>query len=195
MPKASGWLLFLSASAEGRVMDVSDLVASATWLLAFVFALSGVVKLYRPVPAAVAMVNFGITNDVRKRLAMLVGVVELAVAVGLAVHWRIAGYAAAGLLALFAFLISRALIRGGSFDCGCFGVEDTPISRLTLLRTLALLGVAAFILVRWEAGSAPPLAAVVAACAAFGYGLLLSRLSPLVRWNAIVFTRRVERGA
>jgi len=44
------------------------------------------------------------------------------------------------LLLLFAGLIVRALAKGETFSCGCFG-GSAPVGNLTFLRVVALLGV------------------------------------------------------
>jgi uncharacterized membrane protein YphA (DoxX/SURF4 family) len=113
---------------------------TALWFLALVFAWSGVVKLRRPVSAALAIVDFGLTKRVYPSLGWLVGLGEtllaLALAAGLFPPLALSG--AAILLWFFSALIGRSLLAGKSFACFCFGDSGSALSRATLARTGAL---------------------------------------------------------
>ena len=163
----------------------------ATWFLALVFLWSGVVKLARPAPAAVAIARFRVLRNPRSLHGSLLGAFETALAVAL-----VAGQAmpvvlglTAALLAAFAALIARSLAAGERFPCMCFGQQDEGLSAWTLLRTAAL-GALAVLLLTAGAGSAAraPLDeetwfALVTAGAALMTLVTLGRAPRLARMN------------
>jgi hypothetical protein len=112
----------------------------AVWILAIVFAWSGVAKLRRPTLAAVAIRDFGVLRRVRPGLGSALGAAELLVALTLATGTLAVVFLpiTAGLLWFFVLLIARSLLSGEDFACFCFGETDSRLSRLTLVRTGAL---------------------------------------------------------
>ena len=64
---------------------------------------------------------------------------------------RTAGWMIAGMMVVFLVALSIALARGMDMSCGCFAsqgaVDEDPISRLTVVRDLAWLGLALFVMV------------------------------------------------
>jgi hypothetical protein len=112
------------------------------WMLAATFVLAGVAKLRRPVLAALAMVDFAVASRVRLWTGSALGAAEVMIAVALVVPplHVFGALSATALLWFFTLLIARALVRGASFSCACFGPLDSPISRTTLLRTSILAG-------------------------------------------------------
>jgi hypothetical protein len=52
-----------------------------------------------------------------------------------------------GLLVVFTWLLARAVARGDSFGCACFGASDEAIGPGTVARTAALLALAVLALV------------------------------------------------
>jgi Methylamine utilisation protein MauE len=113
-------------------------------LVGAVLLLSGFSKLRHPIAAALAIVRFGLLPSVHVWAGRLAGVLEIAVAMGLVV-WPTVAFpllAAIALLTFFVVLIVKALIRGDTFHCACFGAHGEPISLATLARTLALSFVA-----------------------------------------------------
>ena len=113
------------------------------WLLAGVFTLSGIVKLRKPVLAAMAMVDFGVVGRVYPLLGSVLGAVEmlLAFALALKIIPRLTLLFTTLLLIFFTLLIARSLWTGKDFACYCFAETDEKLSRWTLARTgvLALL--------------------------------------------------------
>lgn len=136
-----------ASALESLVLGVARFLASteaagiAVWVLAFVFAISGTSKIRRPLPAAVALVDFGVARSVRQWRGSTLGVAETALAVWLASGFArpVALFAALLLLATFVFLISRALVRGETFECACFGESTSTLSAATLVRSGLLL--------------------------------------------------------
>ncbi len=161
----------------------------AVWVLAVVFAWSGIVKLRQPALAAMAMVDFGILRRVRPGLGAALGAAEtlLAVSLALGVFPALTLPVAAGLLWLFVALIAHSLLSGEEFACFCFGNADSELSRLTLVRTgaLALLASAlAFAPAGAYPGFGPAgILQAVSAVALVGTLALAARIPKLLRWN------------
>lgn len=124
----------------GRFVRSDGGAGIASWILVVVFSVSGASKIRRPLPAAVAMADFGVVRTVRESLGVALGVAETFVAAGLAsgVARSAALAVAAALLVIFVFLIARSLAAGERFSCACFGGSTAPLSWLTLLRTASL---------------------------------------------------------
>ena len=123
-------------------------------VLGILFLYSGAGKLRRPWLTAMAIVDFGATTHPHERLGRSLGVGECLLGFGLVLTPRIASplmtvvaALAAVLLWIFAAAIARALRSGRSFACACFGNTDSPLSRLTLLRTTGLATLATFVAV------------------------------------------------
>jgi peroxiredoxin/uncharacterized membrane protein YphA (DoxX/SURF4 family) len=128
-------------------MDLMLLVARL--VLAAVFAVAGIAKLLDQPGARQALTGFGVPTRLAPPLALLLPVVELAVAVALlplaSAWWGAAG--AFGLLCLFLAAIAISLARGQAPDCHCFGqLHSEPAGWSTLLRNAGLAAVAAFVL-------------------------------------------------
>lgn len=122
--------------------------------LAAVFALAAVTKLGRRAETESTLAAFGIPTGLRRPVAVALPLAELAVAVALlpAASTPYAAVAAVLLLAGFSFAVARVLVRGEQVDCNCFGsLGSDEVSRSTLLRDLALLVPAAFLVaVTWS---------------------------------------------
>jgi uncharacterized membrane protein YphA (DoxX/SURF4 family) len=107
---------------------------------------AGVLKLRGPAAFATEIANYQLFPGVAPYLAAMLPVVEIVIGLGLVaapLAWRRA--AALGALALFvAFTVAvgAAYFRRINIDCGCFGTGGGPITALTLLRNLALMGAA-----------------------------------------------------
>ncbi len=163
----------------------------AIWVLAIIFAWSGIAKLRRPTLAAMAMMDFGILHRIRPRLGSALGAVELSLALFL-----ISGTlpmlflpVTAGLLWFFVLLIARSLWSGQDFACFCFGEADSKLSSSTLVRTAALAVLASVLAVApVQAGtyadfSETYVLQAVWAAAFVGAILLSSQIPRLLRWN------------
>lgn len=118
---------------------------AAAIFLGLIFAISAVPKLRRPELAAMAILDFGVTQRVHRSAGLALGAGELALAVvlaaaaGTASQLRFIPMAlAAILLWTFVFLIGRALRSAERFSCFCFGDTEDSISVSTLTRSSAL---------------------------------------------------------
>jgi len=118
--------------------------------LALVFLLSSVPKIRRPELAALAMVDFGVVEEPRRRVGLGAGVGELTLALTLA--FAATSSSAAGrliptvcgalVLWYFVALIARALRMPERFACFCFGNAESSISAWTMARTVGMALVA-----------------------------------------------------
>jgi len=180
-----------------RILGEPSAHGVAVWVLALIFAWSGVAKLRRPALAAMAMVDFGVLRRARPRFGWALGAAELLLATCLAlgVLPRLVPIATAGLLWVFALLIARSLWSGESFPCFCFGEADSRISRLTLLRTGGLAVLASVL-----AAVGPPEGTVVgldvidalqavSAAALIGLVVLAVKIPGLLRWNKNLYAK------
>jgi Methylamine utilisation protein MauE len=160
----------------------------AVWVLAIIFVWSGLAKVRRPALAAMAMNDFGILRRIRPRLGGALGAVELLVALSLIIGAFpvLILPVTAGLLWFFVLLIARSLWAGRDFSCFCFGDADARLSRLTLVRTIALALLASALVVapiRYAGFDQVYLFQAVCAAALVGAIVLASRIPRLLRWN------------
>jgi hypothetical protein len=188
----NGFEAALSLVAEGiRLVTAPSGQGVAIWVLGIVFAWSSITKLRRPVLAAIAIVDFGISRRVMPRLGRALGAAELSLALLLVTGTlpKVFVPAAAGLLWLFVLLIARSLWVGKRFACFCFGETDSKLSRLTLVRTATLALLASVLSVTWPPTAAYPqinstYALQAASAAAIVGTVVLGSLIPkLLRWN------------
>ena len=114
--------------------------------LGIVLASAALAKLASPRESIGALDSFGFREGPLRPIAWAALIaIELALAVAVALGSDAAAYAAAGLMAMFAALTVSALLRGrAGAPCACFGPRSR-VSRLGVLRNLALA--AAFALV------------------------------------------------
>ena len=187
------------------LLERPDVHAAGVWLLAIVFAVSGAAKLRRPLPAALAMSDFGLVPSPERRYGIAAGTVEAALAVALAAAAVAHATAvplvafAAALLWLFTALLASAVRADRAMACACFGNGD-QVGRSTVLRTAALAIFATLLTVAGaDAAASESVATVVRelclAAALAGAALLLARTPRLVRWNRDPFATgaRVRR--
>jgi uncharacterized membrane protein YphA (DoxX/SURF4 family)/peroxiredoxin len=116
-------------------------------VLAAVFAVAGAAKLRDLAETRRAVAGFGAPAPLQAPLAVVLPLVELAIAGALFVPAlaRWAALAALALLLVFCAVIVRALARGSAPDCNCFGgLTQTEVGRGTLARNLLLGALAAF---------------------------------------------------
>ena len=163
----------------------------AVWVLATVFAWSGIAKLRQPTLAAMAMMDFGVLRGVRPRLGAAFGAAELLLALSLATGTLPTVFlpVTAGLLWFFTVLIARSLFAGEDFACFCFGDGDSGLSRLTLARAAALALLASVLAIAlpttetYAGFSETYLLQAVSAVALVGAIVLGAQVPRLLRWN------------
>jgi peroxiredoxin/uncharacterized membrane protein YphA (DoxX/SURF4 family) len=119
-------------------------------LLAIVLATAGVAKLRDQRGSRRALVGFGVPQALAPAVSLALPLAEIATAVALVLRpsarWGAVG--ALLLLLLFAAGISRALRRGITPDCHCFGqLHSAPAGRGTLIRNGVLAGLAIVLVV------------------------------------------------
>lgn len=123
-------------------------VSLSQLLLCVVFAVAAVAKLADRSGTRRAIEAFGVPPRLAPAGALLLPVVELAIAAALvpAATARWAALAAVALLAIFSVAIVRTLRAGSAPDCNCFGgLTQTEVGRGTLVRNLLLGAIAAFV--------------------------------------------------
>jgi len=116
--------------------------------------LAGMLKARAPGAFATEIANYQLWPAVAPYVAATLPMIELGLGVALIAAprgWRrAAAFGAALLLAGFTFAVGSVYFRGLNIDCGCFGTGGGPITFVTILRNLTLLGVA-LALVRFQA--------------------------------------------
>ncbi|WP_214416054.1 MauE/DoxX family redox-associated membrane protein [Sphaerisporangium fuscum] len=114
--------------------------------MAALFVASGVPKIRKPFGLALALVRFGITRRVRPGLGRLLGAVEVAVGIAVALSPNLLPPAGAAVLLLIAFtaVVARSVAAGQSVECACFGTGETT-SWATVVRNVVLIGVALYV--------------------------------------------------
>ena len=125
------------------------LLAAGRVVLATVFLVAGIAKLFDREGTRVAVREFGAPQSTVGTLAIVVPLVEFAAAALLIpAATVVAGAAVAlALLALFSAAIAMSLARGHRPDCHCFGqLHSSPAGPATLARNGALGVVAALVL-------------------------------------------------
>jgi peroxiredoxin len=132
------------------------LLLVARLVLAAVFVTAAFAKLADRAGSKEALRNFGIPGRILTPVAVLLPVVELAVAVALIPTWsaRWGALGALALLVVFTIAIAANLVRGSRPDCRCFGqLHSAPLGWTTLARN-AILGVTAGFVV-WQGWDRP----------------------------------------
>jgi putative oxidoreductase len=132
------------AQAPGR----KRLLAAASFLLRLglggLMAYAGVIKLFDTATFAEEIGNYRFLPALAPLASVTVPAIELVAGAGLILlrgGWRRgAALVTLGLLAVFTVAVTSARIRGIDLRCGCFGGESEPVTNLTVVRDLALLG-------------------------------------------------------
>lgn len=130
---------------------MSLLITLVRLMLSVVFGVAGVTKLLDQPGTREAMTNFGAPKSVSPFLAVVLPIVELAIALGLlfgATAWWLA-WAALAILAIFVLAIGVNLALGRTHECHCFGqIYSRPLGWPTMARNLVFaLGA---VLVLWN---------------------------------------------
>ena len=117
----------LLGGVESAASQTAILIVS--WVLFWVFAVSGVLKLRRPAHVALAMVRFRVVRRVRPNYGRALGIAEILLAIALILPSRPVALIVAALLVWgFAALLASALLRGERFPCACFGDTSEEVS-------------------------------------------------------------------
>jgi putative oxidoreductase len=128
------------------------LAVPARWYLGILFVGACLHKIAEPRSFAVDIATYDILPLALVNLAAItLPWVELAAGAMLLVGFRVraAALLIAGMMVVFIAALLVALTRGLDMSCGCFasqGAEHDPISRLTVLRDLAWLALAGFVM-------------------------------------------------
>ena len=135
---------------------MTDLARAAALVLAAIFAWAAVAKATARAATAASFGGLGLPAP--PALAAVVPVVEAALAVALVVAPGVAAFAALGLVIAFSAVVGRAVARGSTVGCACFGAggaaDDRPVSVLEIVRNG---GLGALAVVATAAGSGPAL--------------------------------------
>lgn len=191
---------FSLAAGAFRTVTTPDGFGVAVWVLAIVFAWSGLAKLRRPTLAAIAIMDFGFVRRIRPRLGIALGAAELLLALVLVSGALPAIFlpVTAGVLWCFVLVIARSLWAGRRFACFCFGDANSELSRRALVRTAALALLASILAVYLSSSgeyanlSDAYALQAVSAGALIGALVLASQLPRLVRWNSDPYEIGVE---
>lgn len=166
-------------------------------LLAGVFAVAGIAKLFDLKGSEKAMAGFGLHKSAAKPAAVILPVVELIIAYWLLTP-SVAWYGAAGaflLLVIFIVAMAAQIAKGNTPDCHCFGqIYSKPISAWSVIRNIALLTPALILLWRMNGISLGELALWLGAATSttenMGYFLGLGNLVLLIA--AVFFLRKLS---
>lgn len=105
------------------------------WILAIVFLLAGVPKIFHPLTFATAIEAYGMLPDVLiLPVAIALPFFEVIIAVALLLNLKQGLWGALGLLIGFIIILSYALYLGLDIDCGCFGPEDVEAHAFSNIR-------------------------------------------------------------
>jgi peroxiredoxin/uncharacterized membrane protein YphA (DoxX/SURF4 family) len=124
------------------------LLLAARLILAAVFLVSGISKLFDLTGAQTAMRSFGVPESMTRTGGVLLPIVEIVIAV-LLIPVATAAWGALLafiLLAVFIVGVSYNLAKGRKFDCHCFGqLTTSEIGPSTLIRNVVLAALALFV--------------------------------------------------
>jgi peroxiredoxin len=169
------------------------IVLAARLLLAAVFAVAGVGKLLRAGETEATLGKFGLSEGLRRPVAIALPLAELAIAATLlpatSAPW--AAVAAFLLLATFTIAVARVLRGEEEVDCNCFGsLAPSRVSGRTLARNLGLMVLAALVAIAGWSDSGPSavawvgdLDAVAAVAILAGLAMLAAALNFAFSWQ------------
>ncbi|HEY1688422.1 MAG TPA: MauE/DoxX family redox-associated membrane protein [Solirubrobacteraceae bacterium] len=181
-------------------MMASVLLASRL-MLALVFVVAGVAKLFDLAGSRRAVADFGVPDRLAGGFGLLVPLCELLIAGMLlgrgSARW--AALAAALMLLVFACAIGLSLRRGKAHECHCFGqLSASAIGFATFVRTVLLAVLAAAVTaVGWD-GSGPSATGWVgsldeAVAIALAAGIVVFGIVALQGWLLLVLLRQNGR--
>ncbi|MBW3632535.1 MAG: redoxin domain-containing protein, partial [Chloroflexi bacterium] len=134
------------------------LLLAARLILAAVFVVSGISKLFDLSGSQAAMRSFGVPERMTRAGGIALPIAELVIAVLLIPTATAAWGALLALILLIVFVvsISYSLSRGRKFDCHCFGqLTTSEIGPSTLVRNAVLAVLAAFVAISGFANNDP----------------------------------------
>jgi hypothetical protein len=135
---------------------VGEFVAACVWTPATVLVLAkalglvllytGLSKIRRPMPAAIALTNFSVTRGVKRPAGLLLGLVEALVGASLILSLdAVAPFAAMIMFVLFTGALAKAWANHAEFSCSCFGRGEGVINGLAVTRASTCAVAAAFV--------------------------------------------------
>ena len=171
-------------------------------LLAAVFGVAGVAKLVDRDGSRKAMLDFGVPPSISNFAAVLLPVVEIAIAFSLLfvkTSW-LAAIAGSLLLAVFCAGMVYQLVKGNAPDCHCFGqLHSEPVSVLSLVRNILFFAAGIVLVISGPKAQGIDLALVDPSVliAVFGFviiGLLVAVVSRQTQHSAAqnALMRRIE---
>jgi len=117
-------------------------------ILAAVFAVAGIAKLFDRAGSEKAIVDFGVPESIAKPLSVLLPLAEITTAIlllPLVTAW-FGAISALALLLIFVGGIAYNFARGNTPDCHCFGqIHSEPVGWSTLIRNSLLAAIAGFV--------------------------------------------------
>lgn len=115
------------------------LIALVRLMLSLVFGVAGITKLSDQKGTREAIMNFGAPKAAAPSIAVVLPIIELAIAIGLlfsATAW-LSALAAVLVLGIFVVAISINLAQGKTHECHCFGqIYSRPLGWSTLVRNV-----------------------------------------------------------
>jgi putative oxidoreductase len=112
--------------------------------LGALFVVTGALKLGDPTAFAVEIHNYQLFPALAPLLAATLPAIEIAAGAAMLVgprSWLRAGaLASAALMVVFTVAVGSAVLRGINISCGCFGAGSGPVTLMTVLRDVVLLG-------------------------------------------------------
>lgn len=156
--------------------------------LSAVFGIAGVTKLLDPRGTRAAVKNFGAPEWLVPSLAVVLPIVELAIAFGLLFvsTAQASALAAILVLALFIIAISVNLAQGRTHDCHCFGqIYSRPLGWPTLARNIVFALFAGFTFWQAQTGRSP---GIVSTLAELGSAEWIMLIAGVAATAAILFS-------
>jgi uncharacterized membrane protein YphA (DoxX/SURF4 family)/thiol-disulfide isomerase/thioredoxin len=140
--------------------------------LSVVFSMAGITKLMDQPGTREAVKNFGAPKAIAPAVALVLPLVELAIALGL-LFSKTAAMSSIGallLLGLFVVAISINLARGQTHDCHCFGqLYSRPLGWSTLVRTVIFALGDGFVLWQTSLATSPEVVSTLAKLSVVGW--------------------------
>jgi uncharacterized membrane protein YphA (DoxX/SURF4 family) len=109
----------------GSILASQRLYTTITWIIATIFLLAGIQKLFDPDSFVVLIDSYGLVwESFLLPVAILLPSLEIVCAVGLIFKKRWAVVALVGLTLMFIAVLAYGIWLGLDIDCGCFGTGD-----------------------------------------------------------------------